>query len=72
MILANQLKSGDVIVSGPDYQHRVKVLSGPHDHRDLFGRPMLRFEMEIVGGPDRIGDTGPMIFGPDAEVRLVC
>ena len=66
---AKLLRPGDVI----EYRelYKVEIISGPQETKDKLGRGMLEFQAEIVDGPDRIGDSGPMIFGSDGVVKKV-
>lgn len=48
--------------------YTVRVVSEGAPGRDRFGRPVIRFECEIVDGPDRIGERGPVTFGAYGQV----
>ena len=72
-IPVSAIRKGDVLEVHGGYH--VKVLKGPSEGADRFGRGMLKFDVRILSSPpkdpDRTGDIGPLIFGPEGVTKKV-
>jgi len=59
---AAALAVGDTICRD---EYTAVILRGPYPSADMFGRKMLGFWLKITSGPDRLGEEGEHMFGPD-------
>lgn len=71
IVPVTKLQRGDLIDMRPYSDHVVKILRGPLPTKDRFGMDRVKFEAEIVSGPDRVGAKGPMTFGHEGVARRI-
>ncbi len=67
MIPVEDLKVGDRIHAQADL-YTIEILENRGMRADLWGRPMHRFWAKIIDGPQRVGDTGEVTYGPGCEL----
>jgi len=71
-VLASTLGTGDVVEKKFERgQYHVRITSEAIIEPDIFGRTMLRFEGQIIKGPDRVGARGLLTYGHEGEAYLV-
>jgi hypothetical protein len=69
-VTAVDLTPGTIVrVRQGDYD--IRITSDKRWTADSFGRQMVTFDAEIIRGPDRIGESGPVTFGSGATMEVV-
>lgn len=68
MIRAGDLRVGDLVLAQAGI-YTIEIVADTGSRPDPWGRTMVTYQARIVAGCScRVGDSGEVVYGPDAEL----